>query len=136
MTDNGLIRFFRLGARDADARVAAWLASPGSAATERHIAASRIVTVIDTSFRRLEAWWRASTTANAASAAIAAWSTARPREQQQSLGMISAVAAGTHIGLTLVQGARPGWFWLLIPGMVLAFGLLLVVASRSAKSPG
>jgi hypothetical protein len=135
MTDNGLVRFFRLGARDADARVAAFRDHSGAPATDRFIATSAIVTGLDVCFRRLETWWRASTAAEVAATATAAWSRTSGRKRHQAWGLFVLVAAGSHVAVTIAQGARPGWFWLVIPGMAAAFGLVLVAASRSAKSP-
>jgi hypothetical protein len=41
------------------------------------------------------------------------------------------IAAITHITLTMIDGPRPGWFWTLLPGLVIAFALLLLAASRT-----
>lgn len=135
MTENGLVRFWRLGARDADARVAEILTNAHPEKTDAYIAQSAIVRFVDRCYRRLEATWRDSAVAGTVAAVNAEWSRASAPHHQRTIGFTLVMAVGTHVGFTLLQGARPGWFWLVIPGMALAFGLVLLAASRSAKSP-
>ena len=46
--------------------------------------------------------------------------------------LLTAVIA--HVALILIQGPRPGWFWIVIPAMAAAFALLVLAGSQSVRS--
>jgi hypothetical protein len=144
---NALSRLWKSGAADADERVARTLAPRGFDEADRYLQSSALVLFLDRITRRLETWWRASATRHTASTVADLWShpTAQsPRgggpgsreawaERYRVIGGVLATAAVTHITLTMIQGPRPGWFWLLIPSMIIAFALLLLASSRTAR---
>lgn len=132
---NALLRFITLGARDADHRVAAALAPRSFAATDRYLLSSIVVRFADRLTRRIQKLWSASVAGGTAFAIHERWRHAAWMERYQTLGLIVVVAAAVHVALTVVQGPRPGWFWLIIPALTSAFAMLLLMASRSTPSP-
>jgi hypothetical protein len=130
---NALARLWRASAADADQRLARMLAPRSFDEADRYLQSSALVRFLDRSTRRLETWWQASATRQTASTAADRWSHEAWAERYRVIGGVLATAAVTHITLTMIQGQRPGWFWLLIPGMVIAFALLLLAASRTAR---
>ena len=128
---NGITRFFRLGAQDADARLASRLAPRSFEAVDRYLASSAVVRLVDRITYRLQEWWFTSQTGGAATAMRDAWSAESWKARYQAIGAVLLSASLLHVTLTVIQGPRPGWFWLVIPGMAMAFSVLLLVASRS-----
>ena len=135
MSENGLVRFVRAGLTNADERAAAALAPRSFAATDRYLWTSVAVQRFDRVTRRLHDWWLASRTGAAVESASGAWRHEPSPVRHRSTAIVLLVATAAHVGLTLIQGPRPGWFWMMIPATVLAFGVLLLVASRSTQSP-
>jgi hypothetical protein len=54
--------------------------------------------------------------------------------RHRTIGLTLIVAASVHLGLTILHGAQPGWFWMILPAMIMSFGVLLVAGSRSRRS--
>ena len=130
---NGITRFFRLGAQDADERLASRLAPRSFEAADRYLASSAVVRLVDRITHRLQEWWLTSQTGRAATAMRDAWSAESWHDRYQAIGALLVSASLLHVTLTVIEAPRQGWFWLVIPLMAMAFGLLLLVASRSAK---
>lgn len=126
-----LSRLWTSGAADADDRVARMLAPHPFDEADRYLQSSALVRFLDRITRQLETWWQGSATRQRASTIAEVWSREEWAERYRVIGGVLVTAAVAHITLTMLQGPRPGWFWLLIPGMVVAFALLLLVASRT-----
>ena len=127
---SALTRFWRMGMQDADRRVGAWLQRPSLDGADAYLKSSALITAIDRWILRWSAWWEASQSRkwfDEARASLAGISTS---ERYRTIGAIALVAALTHVGLTLANGSRPGWFWMVIPGMALAFAVPLLATSE------
>lgn len=128
---NGVMRFFTLGAADADKRVARALAPRPLDGANRYLHSSMIGRHLDRATMLLESWWQASVVGRTAMDIAGDWRRQPWPSRYAALGSVLLIAVATHLIVTLAQGPRPGWFWLLIPAMVLVFGALLLAASRS-----
>ena len=128
---NGITRFLRLGAQDADQRIASRLAPRSFEAADQYLASSAVVRLVDRITCRLQEWWSASHAWRAATGMRDAWSAESWKARYQAIGAVLVSASLLHFTLTVIHEPRPGWFWLVIPVMAMAFGLLLLVASRS-----
>jgi hypothetical protein len=122
-------RFVSLGLRDADRRVADALTPGALEPIDRYLRSSIIVTAIDRATDRLSAWWMASSVFNRLSMLRAT------RSDDAALGhraiaLMLLIAVGVNAALTLLNGPRPGWFWMIIPAMALTFAALLFAGSR------
>lgn len=81
--------------------------------------------------RALDSVWRAASTSIAvslAAEAASAWTGLDTRVRRVAVGTMLMVAVVAHIVFTLVTQVPPGWFWLVLPGIFGAIGLLLVAA--------
>ena len=134
MSENGLARFFRHGAIDADARVAAALAPHNFSAADRYLWTSVVVDRFDRLTHRLRDWWLASEAGRAVLTVAEAWKREHWALRYQTLAIVLLAATAGHVVLTLIQGPRPGWFWLVVPGIVVLFAVLLLIASRFNRS--
>ena len=132
---NALARFMRFGALDADRRIAAILAPRPGAVADRHVMSSVVVRTVDRFTRMLWSLMVGSETVRAASAARDAWGRAGWSERYRTIGLVLIVAVSVHLAATVMQGPRPGWFWLIVPALTSAFAFLLLMASRSTHSP-
>ena len=132
---NALARFITFGARDADRRLAAILAARAVAVADRYLMSSVVVRSFDRFTRVLWSSMSNSTTGGAVFAAHHAWGNAGWPERYRTIGLVLIVAVGVHVAATVMQGPRPGWFWLIIPTLTFAFAFLLLMASRSPHSP-
>jgi len=130
---NGLKRFWSAGARDADRRLAAVIAPQPFEPADRYLRGSAIVVALDRATVALERWWRASQSGQRAAAFAVALRHMPPRQQQQRIAVVLLSAAAVHVTLTMIQGPRPGWFWLIVPAMAALFGLLVIVGVRSPQ---
>ena len=142
---NALSRLWKYGAADADERVARMLAPRSHQEADRYLRSSAVVRFVDRLTVQLESWWKSSVTGQLASTISEQWfhpTAQSPRgggpgsregqaERHRTIGLMLLIAAVTHITLSLIQGPSPGGYWLLIPGMVIVFALLLLAASRS-----
>jgi hypothetical protein len=131
---NSIVRFWRLGAADADARVARRLAPRPFDAADRYLRSSAVVQWFDgvtIGFQRL---WQSSHARQAASAIARVWSRKSRPMRHRSTGAAMLAAALTHIVLTVMQGARPGAYWLVIPAIATTLGVVFLLASRAADS--
>lgn len=128
---NALKRFYLFGAEDADRRLADALRPPAPHATDRYLQESALVTTVDRITLHLQAWWLGSE----ASRLVASL---RQRASQEpvvvchrALGLMILMAVVVHVGLTLMLGARTGWFWLIIPAMAVLFAAGVLAGSNS-----
>jgi hypothetical protein len=130
---NGLIRFISLGAEDADRRIAAALTPRPLEPVDQYLRTSAIVAAIDRATARLAAWWSASE-------AYRLWSAVdqnvgkEPVARYRAVAFALLIAVSLNVALTLAQGPRPGWYWLVIPVMAAASAVLLLAGSRSSAS--
>jgi uncharacterized membrane protein HdeD (DUF308 family) len=95
----------------------------------------RVVSVIRSSVlfsalhRALATVWRAaegSAVVHTLSQWAGEWSGLDPSRQRLVIGSMLIMAAVTHVVLTLATLTPPGWFWMVLPGIVAAIGMLLV----------
>ena len=128
---NSLRRFFAFGMEDADRRVAAFLQRRDHSAAERYLLASASLGSIDRLTQRLESWWLESETRRAAIAIAEAWSREGRSSRHRAVGAIFLVAVAAHVTLTMWQGAPAGSFWLLIPALAAAAGVLLLASAAA-----
>ncbi len=131
---NSLTRFFTLGAQDADRRVASLLAPRPGEPADAYLMSSAVFRAIDRITRHGQMWWSTSDARRTAAATGRTWSGYSWAVRYRAIGSVLLGAVGVHVALTMIQGPRPGWFWLVIPGMVFAFSLLLLVVSASTRS--
>lgn len=131
---NPVMRFIVLGLQDADRRVGAVLSPRPLDAIDRYADASQIVKAIDRATETLTQWWRWSRVQTVAMAVVARLRT-DSGPNYRALGSLLLIAVIVNVTLTLIQGPRPGWFWMLIPGMTAAFAVLVLAGSRSASKP-
>ena len=129
---NALARLFKFGADDADRRVAAALAPRDHEDADRYLLSSATLGTVDRATQRLESWWSASEARRALTTMRDAWGRERRPARYQAIGGVLLVAAATHVALMVWRGSPPGPFWLFIPAMAAAVGVLLLAAARSA----
>ena len=125
-----LTGFYRRGAEDADRRVAAALGPVATDAADRYLQTSRGVRAIDLATRHLRDGWLASETGRALSTAYGALAGAPTAVRHRTIASVLLIAVLSHLGLMLMQGPRPGWFWVVIPAMVAMFAALLLAGSK------
>lgn len=130
---SAIVRLFRLGMRDADTRLAKALAPRSSTAVNRYLASSLSIGTIDRLLQRWSAVWPRSITYRALIAPLGLARNAKWMERYEFLGWTLLIAAMTHVALTMAQGPRPGWYWIVIPSMAIGFGVLLLAAAHSAS---
>ena len=99
-------------------------------AADEHLKQSAIVRAIDRSTLQLSAWWNDSQSRRLLADCYAEFAGGEAIDRYRAIGAIVAIAAAVHIAMSLTHGPRPGWFWLVIPAMALAFALPLLTASR------
>jgi hypothetical protein len=131
---NALTRFIKFGALDANRRVAGILAPRPVGVADRHVKSSVVVRTFDRFTRMLWASICGSETGRAASAARDAWGRAGWSDRYRTIGLVLIVAASVHVAATIMQGPRPGWFWLIVPALTSGFAVLLLMAARSMHS--
>jgi hypothetical protein len=130
---SALKRFWSAGARDADRRLAAVIAPQPFEPADRYLRRSTIVAAVDRATVALERWWQASRTGQSS-----VWFADRVRrtprrERWQAIAIVLVVAVAVHVTLMMIQGPRPGWFWLIVPAMAALFGLLVIAGARSQQ---
>ncbi len=130
---NGVTRFFSLGAQDADRQVAAALAPEPFDHADRYLQTSAVVIALDRVMQRLQDAWFASAAWHWLSGARD-FSRGPSHDRYPAVAWTLLTATFAHVGLILLQGPRPGWFWMAIPAMVALFAGLLLVASRPSHS--
>lgn len=130
---NAFTRFLSLGLRDADRRVGAALMPPPLQETDRYLRESRMVTAIDRVTVRLRDWLMASESGRLSRSLVESLRGSGQVERNQSIAVIVLSAVSVHVLLTLVQGPRAGWFWLVIPSLAAVFALLLAASSRNER---
>lgn len=117
-------RLARLTAPDVDDQAALWTmlndSTPGRALTALATASERAAP----ESRGAQAWRKAA----------AAWLDLPPVLRMRSIGAVALTASLVHVGLTLA--VQPvGWWWLIVPAMVAAFGGAALILSWSATPP-
>ena len=131
---NAFVRFFSIGGREIDQRVARVLAAPPLERADRYLGESAIVRAIDRATLRLTDWWNASTTARMLNEYASGLAARRWTERYRMIAVTLFTAVATHIVLTLVQGPRPGWFWMVIPAMAIVLATFALLASSRSES--
>ena len=82
--------------------------------------------------RALSRIWRGAGDSVAVSAAtrwVAAWRGLGRSTQRFAAGLTLVVAVATHLLLAIATETPAGWLWLILPGLALAIGGLLLLAS-------
>jgi len=131
---NALARFIKFGVEDADRRLAAALAPVRDDAADRYLKASRFVTALDRATGLLRAWWLASAAARVQAAAHDSITSLSFSMRYQLLAYVLLIAVLSHVSLMLLQGPRPGWYWMVIPAMTAALAVLLLAGAESSRS--
>jgi hypothetical protein len=131
---NALARFIKFGAEDADRRLAAALAPVRDDAADRYLKTSRLVTALDRATGLLRDWWLASAAARVKAAAHASITSLSFSTRYQLLAYVLLIAVLSHVSLMLLQGPRPGWYWMVIPAMTSALAVLLLAGAESSRS--
>lgn len=129
-----LRRFVSDGARDADARLAAALSPQPLDRADRYLKASRIVIAIDRLTVMLEQSWLGSMTGQSLSELARSFAAESRRDQWSAIASVVLTAVVVHIVLTMANGPRPGWFWMVIPALAALFAALVLVAARGLQS--
>jgi hypothetical protein len=135
---NALSRFLVFGMQDADRRVAAALAPPSLELADRYLKESAIVAALDRITLRLAEWWASSDTRRFAAGirdAVAPTGAAHWPERYRAIGVMLIAAVGVNVAATVIEGNRPGWFWLIVPALTFAFAVFVLIASRSTHTP-
>lgn len=131
---NAFKKFYSLGAEDADRRVAAALVSAPLEPADRYLKAGEFVTAIDLATKRLRDWWCASEACRMLLAARGTFLREAPAVRSQAIASVLLSAVVVHVTLTLAQGLRPGWFWMVVPALTTLFAVVLLAGSRSSQS--
>jgi hypothetical protein len=131
---SALRRFVSLGLADADAKVAGVLAPTSSQSADDYLASSVVCRSFDAATMRVRDWWLASTSAVVWRSALDEWRSQQPPTRYVAIATTMLTAAAVHVFLTLINGARPGWFSLIIPAMVLALGSVILLGSRTRRA--
>lgn len=131
---NPLRRFFALGMQDADRRVAAMLRHDPLEAADQYLKESAIVRSVDRVTLLWRAWWNDSETRRVVASVIDAFARSSRSERYREAGAVIVTAVVVHVMLTILHGPRPGWFWMVIPGMAAIFALLLLAAAREPRT--
>lgn len=131
---NAFKKFYSLGAADADRRVAAALTSAPLDPADRYLQASAFVTAIDLATRRLRDWWLSSAACRMLFAGREAFLRETPAVQSRAIASVLLTAVVVHVTLTMAQGPRPGWFWMVVPALTALFAALLLAGTRSSQS--
>lgn len=132
---SSFLRFFFLGADDADRRVAAFLRQPPLEAADRYLKESVIISVIDRATQWLFATWRWSALGRGLAAAAERLGQEPWQRRYRAFAVFLLAAVGAHVALVTLHGPRPGWFWIMVPAQAALYAVILIAASRSARSP-
>jgi hypothetical protein len=128
---NALKRFYVLGAEAADRRLAAALAPPPLDAADHYLKDSFFAAALERITFRLQQWWLSSDAKQLAGMIGDRLEREPPARRRQGLASMILIATIVHVGLTLLQGVHPGWFWIIIPAMAAVFAAVLLAASRA-----
>jgi hypothetical protein len=129
-----LRRFVVMGLADADARIGELLAARPHAATDEYLARSAVVRTFDAVAGRLRAWWLTSITAGAQRAFVGEWCRLDWARRYESIAVLLLSAVIAHVLLTTVNGPRPGWFWLILPGLAATVAIVILSGLRTRRS--
>jgi hypothetical protein len=128
----GLQRFVSRGLADADARVGNALAPRSFKAVDAYLMSSRIVRIVDSMSLHLRDWAVASETATALRSWSNQWQAWPARYQSIAIALLAAVTI--HVALTVANGMRPGWYWMIIPGLAATLAVVILAGSHT-QSP-
>jgi hypothetical protein len=128
-----LRRFLAVGFADADARVRELLAARSYAATDVYLGRSAVVRTFDTVARRLHGWWLASMTAGAQRALVDEWCRLDRARRYESIAVLLLSAAVIHVSLATINGPRPGWFRLILPGLAATLAIVILSGLRTRR---
>ena len=126
-------RFFSLGLADADARWARLLRPRSYAAADRYLASSRVVRGIDRATQLMRDWSQASVAWQVYRRFRAGWAQESWSAKSDTLATLLLTAVIVHVGLTSLNGPRPGWFWLIVPGLVALLSVLIIAGTRTGS---
>ena len=128
-------RFIDAGLRDADRRLS-WFVRPLSVDTPDLVSVADSSIAVRGAERMLAIARRAamsSRLAGYAATSAAEWRHWPSGAQRFGAGITLLAAVAVHVGLTLWVQPPPGFFWLIVPGLAAAAGMLLVLASAFWK---
>lgn len=131
----GLNRFVALGFADADARVGKFLTARSSSAADRYLSTSAVVRVLNKATYLLRDWWQASATGRTLQTITGEWQRQNWAARYEAVAVALLAAAAVHVVLTVISGPRPGWFWLILPALAAAVGIVIIAGSRTSTSP-
>lgn len=138
-TESGVARFFRAGVDDAARRLSRFVAC-GPEDDGRVVAlleSSRIVRAVSGAYGTVLRAHAHSWAAGVARRVAAAWRASGAANERRFLGTVLLAAVTTHVAMTLWQEAPPGWFWLVLPAIAAAVGVVLILASDGpVERPG
>ena len=132
---NALRRFIALGMDDADRRVSAWRAAPSFDGADAYLKNSAIIRTIDRATVRLSEWWRSSASRKVMAGLIDPLIHGSRASRHREISAIVLIATIVHVALTLESGARPGWFWIVVPALAVLFAVLSFAAAREPQLP-
>ena len=130
---SSFIRFFSLGLRQIDDRVAAALTPPSLEGADGYLRESAIVRAIDRATMFAVDAWTDSRVGKFWNRFVRVQAEHDWPARYRLIGSVLIAAIAVHLGLTLMQGPRPGWFWLFIPSMSAVFAAVLLAAASAAK---
>lgn len=117
--------FFRQGLRDAERRLP--MLKPIGPDDQQKIAAivrsSRVFQLID---RAVDAAARVCESSTVVGSVRRLSGRIVPRQRQLLVGLGLIVAAVVHVSLVMWQEQPPSWFWLIVPGLAVASGVLIL----------
>lgn len=125
-------RFFGLGVRDAERRIAALTAvrQDDEPRVLAQLESSVTFGVVNRGVNHLVRAYETSTIVTSAARLFERSYTSRSwRRRRFDAGVVLVVAAATYVSLYLVQQSPTGWLWLAVPAMTAIIGGLLIAAS-------
>jgi len=127
---SGLSGFLRLGLADARERLTRITAfePPDDAELAAVVEASAVVRLVARVVNTVRNAANHSAFANRACAVRGAWLRQLPAQRTRETGAALVTAASAHLALVFWQGRPPGWLWLVVPALAIAFGLLMALA--------
>jgi hypothetical protein len=95
---------------------------------------SRVFRVLSDGVSRVWQARRSSAAAAAVDGLVESWRRADWRDRRRAVGSVLVAGVAVHVGLSMLLAPPPGWQWLILPGLGLAIGVLLLMASGTARS--
>jgi hypothetical protein len=109
---------------------------------ERHGHSARVIALIENAavarwpasvMRRVGAAARTSGAMATAGRLAASWRALGRSQQRRASGIVLITAALAHLAAVALHQVPPGWMWLVLPGIVLAEGIVLMLAGSSSR---